>query len=176
LKQQANKWANCIKIGVCSKINACYIFVCIFFRYAKTRPYNFCRVVRQHAECMVGNIIRILLEIYFYFHQWKNFENPLRIDKVITVSLVYRYYFFWDTVYIILCSATEIVLPSVCLIRTLPVPKHLIFFRKSISYLKFRPESLGCPQGRTVECILLVEILPSGLMVCGPWATFNLIR
>jgi len=33
-----------------------------------------------------------LLEAYFFFQQWKNFENPLRIDKVITVCLVY--YFF----------------------------------------------------------------------------------
>jgi len=31
------------------------------------------------------------------FQQWKNFENPLRIDKVIAMSLVY--YFFGDTVY-----------------------------------------------------------------------------
>jgi len=32
------------------------------------------------------------LEIYFTFRQWKNFENPLRIDLVIAMSLVY--YFF----------------------------------------------------------------------------------
>jgi len=39
----------------------------------------------------------VLLEIYFSFQQCKNFENPLRIDKVIKMSLVY--YFFGDTVY-----------------------------------------------------------------------------
>ena len=40
----------------------------------------------------MGNIIRVLLEIYFSFQQWKNFENPLKIHKVIAMSLVY--YFF----------------------------------------------------------------------------------
>jgi len=28
---------------------------------------------------------------YFSFQQWKNFENPLRIDKVIALSLVYYF-------------------------------------------------------------------------------------
>ena len=40
----------------------------------------------------MGSIIWILLEIYFSFQQWKNCENPLRIYKVIAISLVY--YFF----------------------------------------------------------------------------------
>jgi len=40
----------------------------------------------------------ILFEIYFSLQQRQNFQNPLRIDKVIAVSLVY--YFFGDTVYI----------------------------------------------------------------------------
>jgi len=33
-----------------------------------------------------------LLEIYFCFQQWKNFENPLRIDKVIAMSSVYNFF------------------------------------------------------------------------------------
>ena len=33
----------------------------------------------------------ILLEIYFSFQQWKNFENPHAIDKVIAMSLVYYF-------------------------------------------------------------------------------------
>ena len=33
--------------------------------------------MQQHTEGMVGSIIWILLEIYFSFQQWKNFENPL---------------------------------------------------------------------------------------------------
>ena len=37
--------------------------------------------MRQHTEGLVRSILRILLEIYFSFHQWKNFENLLRIDK-----------------------------------------------------------------------------------------------
>jgi len=38
------------------------------------------------------SIIWVLLEIYLAFQQWKYCENPLRIDKVIVMSLVY--YFF----------------------------------------------------------------------------------
>jgi len=43
---------------------------------------------------MVGSVIWILLEIYFSFQQCKKFENSLRIDKIIAMSLVYRNYFF----------------------------------------------------------------------------------
>jgi len=57
-----------LKLGVFSKINACYIFVCIFFHfYAKTQTFNFCKVVWQHTEGMVVSIIRILFYIYFSF-------------------------------------------------------------------------------------------------------------
>jgi len=49
--------------------------------------------MQQRTEVMVGSSIWILLDIYLAFQQWKNFENPLRIDKVIAMSLVY--YFFW---------------------------------------------------------------------------------
>ena len=53
--------------------------------------------MQQHTEGMVGSIMCfLLLEIYFSSQQWKNFENLLRIDKVITVSLVY---YFFGTVY-----------------------------------------------------------------------------
>jgi len=58
---------------------------------------NFRKVVRQYIEGMMESVIWVLLEIYFSFQQWKNFENPLTIDKVITMSLMY--YFFWNTVY-----------------------------------------------------------------------------
>jgi len=61
-------------------------------RYAKTRTANIRKVVRQHTEGMVGSITCILLDIYFSFKQLKNFENPLRTDKVIATGLVY--YFF----------------------------------------------------------------------------------
>ena len=37
----------------------------------------------------MGSIICVLLKIYFFFQQWQNFENPLRIEKVITTSQVY---------------------------------------------------------------------------------------
>jgi len=53
---------------------------------------NFRKVVRQHTEGMVGSTMSVLLEIYLAFEQLKNFENQLRNDKVIAMSLVY--YFF----------------------------------------------------------------------------------
>jgi len=36
-------------------------------RYAKTQTSNFCKV--QHTEGMMGNILWILLKIYFFFQQ-----------------------------------------------------------------------------------------------------------
>jgi len=56
--------------------------------------------VQQHTEGMVGNVMWILLEIFFSFQQLKNFENQLRIDKVIAMSLVYYGTFFGDTVFV----------------------------------------------------------------------------
>jgi len=50
------------------------------------------KVVRQHNEGTMGSIIWIMLEIYLSFQQQNNFENPLRNDKIIAMSLVY--YFF----------------------------------------------------------------------------------
>jgi len=47
--------------------------------------------VRQNTEGIVGGFIWYLLEIYLAFQQWKNFENPLRIDKVVAMSLVYYF-------------------------------------------------------------------------------------
>jgi len=41
---------------------------------------------------MMGSIIWVLLEMYFFFQQWNDFENPLRNAKVMAMSLVY--YFF----------------------------------------------------------------------------------
>ena len=53
---------------------------------------TFARYGSAATYWMVGCIIWVSLEIYLDFEQWKNFENPLRIDKVIAMSLVY--YFF----------------------------------------------------------------------------------
>jgi len=36
-------------------------------RCAKTRTSNFCKVVQQHTEGMVGSIICIFLEVYLSF-------------------------------------------------------------------------------------------------------------
>jgi len=43
-------------------------------KHAKTQTSNFRIVVWQHIEAMVGSIIRILLEIYFF-----NSERILKI-------------------------------------------------------------------------------------------------
>jgi len=40
--------------------------------------------------------LELLLDIYFSFQQRENFENPLRIDKVIPLVWCTP---FWDTVY-----------------------------------------------------------------------------
>ena len=57
-------------------------------RYAKTRTSNFRKVVRQHIEGMViENYCIDFVGIYFSFQQSQNFENLLRIDKVIAMSL-----------------------------------------------------------------------------------------
>ena len=45
--------------------------------------------MRQHTEGVVESIIWALLEIYLAFEQWNKFENPLKIDKVIAMSLMY---------------------------------------------------------------------------------------
>ena len=64
----------------------------MFWKLPHIRTSNFRKVVRQHTEGVIASIIWVLLEIYFSFQQWKNLENPLRIDKVIAMSLMY--YFF----------------------------------------------------------------------------------
>jgi len=47
------------------------------------------QTLRVLCEGMMRSIIWFLLEIYFSFQQWRNFENSLRNDKVIAMSLVY---------------------------------------------------------------------------------------
>ena len=110
LKQQVSKL--CIRIG------------CVFKNQSMLRSRlhslpdmpklgtsKFRKVVRQHTEGMMGSIILVLLEIYLAFQQWKNFENPLRIDKVNAMSLglcviaLYKFTFDIDIdiVYVGLC-------------------------------------------------------------------------
>ena len=71
-------------------------FLDFFCKLPQIRTSNFRKVMQQHTGGMVGCIIWVLLQIYFSFQQWKNFENPLRINKVIAMSLVY--YFLGDKV------------------------------------------------------------------------------
>jgi len=67
-------------------------FLIGFWKLPQIRTSDFHSVVQQQTEGMVRSIICVFLEIYFSFQQWNNFENSLRIDKVIAMSLVY--YFF----------------------------------------------------------------------------------
>jgi len=62
---------------------------CFFLNYHKFELLiNFRKVVRQHTKGMVGSIIRFFV-IFLSFQQGNNFENQLRIDKVIAMSLAY---------------------------------------------------------------------------------------
>ena len=54
--------------------------------------------MEQHTEGMVESILWILLVIYFSFQQLNKFGDPLGIDKVIAMSLVY-YFFGGQSVY-----------------------------------------------------------------------------
>ena len=65
-------------------------------RYAKTRTYNFCNVVRQHTEVMVGSIIWIFLDTSLSSSErifkksvknWKNYCHEFGV------------LLFWNTVY-----------------------------------------------------------------------------
>ena len=89
LKQQVSK-LSALELGVFK--NQRKTFSSAFSSiYAKTRTSNFRKVVRQHTEGVVRSVIWVLLQIYLPFQQWKSFENPLRIDKVIAMSLVYYF-------------------------------------------------------------------------------------
>jgi len=74
------------------KCDTIFIF---FLKLTQIWTSNFCKVVRKQTEGR-PMVEWILLEIYFSFQQWTIFENPLRIDKVIAMNLVY--YIFRDTV------------------------------------------------------------------------------
>ena len=63
-------------------------FQIFFWKLPQFHTSNFCRVVWQHTEVVMGSVILVLLEIYLAFQHWKNFENPLRIDNVIATSVV----------------------------------------------------------------------------------------
>ena len=58
-------------------------FLDFFWKLPQFHTSNFRKIVRQHTEGMVGSITWILLQIYLAFQQWKNFENPLRLTKLL---------------------------------------------------------------------------------------------
>jgi len=77
----------------CDTIFRLFSFFVFFWKLQQVRTSNFRKVVWQHTEgtgmfTMVASITWVLLEIYFCIQRLKNFQNPLRIDKVIATSLV----------------------------------------------------------------------------------------
>jgi len=56
----------------------------------------FHKVVWQHMLGVVGLLIIVLLQIYYKIIQWKNFENQLRFNRDIIMSMVYP--ILWNTV------------------------------------------------------------------------------
>jgi len=79
-------------IHVTRNVSVCVKCDGFFWKLTQIQTSHFRKVVWQHTEGMLVSIICILLQIYFSYQQWKNLENPLRIEKVIVMSLVY--YFF----------------------------------------------------------------------------------
>jgi len=67
------------------------IFRLLFWKLPQFHTYNFRKVLQQHTKGMVRSIIYVVGNL-LGFCCWKNFENTLRIDKVIAMSMVY--YFF----------------------------------------------------------------------------------
>jgi len=62
----------------------------IFSKSPQIRTSKFHEVVQQHPEGMVGSIAWVLLEINSLSSS-KKIENPLRIYKVIAMSLAYYF-------------------------------------------------------------------------------------
>jgi len=67
----------------------------------------FHKAVQQHVLGVVKSLMTVLSQIFQRVCQWRNYENPLRIDYVIDMSFVYQ--FFWNTVYIKGSKATNLV-------------------------------------------------------------------
>jgi len=65
--------------------------------FVKVRTSNFHKVVRQHTEGMEEVLYGFCRKFTSLLQQLKNFENPLIIDKVIAMSLVY--YFLGHSVF-----------------------------------------------------------------------------
>ena len=87
--------------------NVTQFLYCFFWKLPQIQTSKFRKVVQQHTEGVVASIIWVLLEIYFFFQQCKNFENLLRIDKVIAMSMVY-YLFLGTQCICIICITISI--------------------------------------------------------------------
>jgi len=64
----------------------CKLFFC---KIPQFRISKFCKVVQQHIKSSARRFLWLLLDVYFSSQPLKNFENLLRIDKVIATSLEY---------------------------------------------------------------------------------------
>jgi len=54
------------------------------------------KVVWQHMQGVVGSLTCSLLQIYWKIFEWNSFENRLRFDRIMTMSLVWAV--FWPIV------------------------------------------------------------------------------
>jgi len=72
-------------------------FEIVLCKLIQIRTSKFRKVVQQHTESMVELLDGFCWK-FSSFQQWRNFENPLKIDKLIVMTLVY--YFSWDTVWL----------------------------------------------------------------------------
>ena len=53
------------------------VFNCCFLRHL-----TFHKVVYRHAWSVVGSLVIVLLQVFYWFWQWNNFENHLIFDEV----------------------------------------------------------------------------------------------
>ena len=54
---------------MCTKITVWNVFACILFQICQNSNSKVRKVVQQHTEGMMGNIICVLLESYLAFQQ-----------------------------------------------------------------------------------------------------------
>jgi len=66
-------------------------FLHFFCKLPQIRTSNFHKVVQQHTEGVVRNIVWVLLEIYFFFSSDRILKIRLELIKVVAMSLVYYF-------------------------------------------------------------------------------------
>ena len=96
LKQQVSK-LSALKLGECSKINACYIFVCIFFQICQNSNFwilqasaaTYWRYGGKYYMNFAGNLL-LLPSVKEFWKSVKNWQSYCHEFGVLL---------FWETVY-----------------------------------------------------------------------------